>query len=75
MKDKANSGFIKQLASKATQSTPKKTFDYKKPVNKLDKPVNMAVNSRSREYKSVKPDKTSNLKTEQTSARASKGYK
>lgn len=70
MKEKANQGFLKQLTKKA-KAEPKKPFDYKKPVSKVDKINNMAVNSRSREYKSVPQDKTTNFTGEQKVARDS----
>ncbi len=76
MKEKPNKGFIKELGKSSTKPTPKDSFTYNKPVNKLDKVNNMAVNSRSREYKSVSSDKTSNFKSEQNLAKAShKGSK
>lgn len=61
-KDKPNQGWTKELAKTPTASPPKKTFDYKRPVNKVDNPNNMAVNSRSRQYKSAPT--TKNFKTE-----------
>lgn len=70
MKDKPNQGFTKQLTKKL-KAEPKKTFDYKKPVAKVDKINNMAVNSRSREYRSVSPDKTTSFSGEQRVAKAS----
>ena len=75
MKDKANQGFLKEI-SKKTSTSPKKEFNYSKPVTKQDKINNMAINSRSREYKSAKPDKGSNFKIEQNQAKQShKGNK
>ena len=79
MKDKPNKGWIKELANppKAGASGSKPDpFKYQKPVNKLDKINSMAVNSRSREYKSVKQDTTTSFKSEQNLAKAShKGSK
>ncbi len=75
MRAKPKQGFIKEI-SKAPVVQPKKAFDYKKPVNKVDNPNNMAINSRSRAYRSVPQDKTTNFKSEQVAAKAShKGSK
>lgn len=75
MKVKANQGFTKEL-KKSVKPETKKPFDYKRPVNKVDNPNNMALNSRSRAYKSVPQDKSTNFKIEQTNAKAShKGSK
>lgn len=75
MKDKPKQGFIKEI-KKTPVIQAKKAFDYKKPVNKVDNPNNMAINSRSRTYRSVPQDKTTSFKVEQTNAKAShKGSK
>ena len=75
MKAKAKQGFIKEI-SKAPTVQVKKPFDYKRAINKVDNPNNMAINSRSRAYKSVPQDKTTSFKAEQISAKAShKGSK
>jgi hypothetical protein len=68
VKDKANKGWIKEI-SKPKQTNSKKPFNYSKPVSRVDKPNNMAVNARSREYKAVKPDKDSNFAVEQLQAK------
>lgn len=70
MKAKSNQGFMKEI-KKTPKVEAKKSFDYKRPVNKVDNPNNMAINSRSRSYKSVPQDKTTNFKSEQVNARAS----
>lgn len=76
MKEKPNKGFIKELGKPPAKPSAKDSFTYNKPVTKLDKINNMAVNSRSREYKSVSADKVSNFKSEQNIAKAShKGSK
>lgn len=75
VKDKKNQGFLKEI-NKTPIAQVKKSFDYKRPVNKVDNPNNMALNSRSRAYKSVPQDKSTNFKIEQTNAKAShKGSK
>jgi hypothetical protein len=74
-KAKPNQGFIKEIG-KTPKAETKKPFDYKRPINKVDNPNNMAINSRSRAYRSVPQDKTTNFKTEQVNAKAShKGSK
>ena len=70
MKDKPNQGFTKQLTKKM-KAEPKKPFDYKK--SNPPKINNMAVNSRSREYKSVQMDKTTNFSVEQKAHLGRKG--
>lgn len=70
MKEKPNKGWIKEL-SKTPQQDIKKPFNYNKPVSKVDNPNNMAINSRSRAYRSVKADKTTNFSVEQKSAKSS----
>lgn len=75
MKAKPKQGFIKEI-SKTPVVQAKKPFNYSKAVNKVDNPNNMAINSRSRAYRSVPQDKTTNFKAEQVSAKAShKGSK
>ena len=75
MKAKPKQGFIKEI-NKTPAVQTKKAFDYKRPVNKVDNPNNMAINSRSRAYRSVPQDKTTNFKNEQTFMKAShKGSK
>ena len=75
MRTKPKQGFIKEI-SKAPVAQTKKPFNYSRPVNKVDNPNNMAINSRSRAYRSVPQDKTTSFKSEQTSAKAShKGSK
>lgn len=74
-KDNSNKGFLKEI-KKPYKPEKKKLFDYSKPVNKVDNPNNMAINSRARSYKSVPQDKTTNFKIEQNNAKAShKGSK
>lgn len=76
MAEKPNKGFIKELKKTSAQPKEKTPFAYKKPVAKVDKINSMAINSRTREHRSVKQDKTTNFAVEQTSARAShKGSK
>lgn len=77
MKEKPNKGFIKELTrGQAKPEHGSKSFAYNKPVSKIDKVQNMAVNSRSREFKSVAQDKTTNFTSEQSSAKQShKGNK
>lgn len=70
MREKPKQGWLKEI-KRTVKQEEKKTFQYAKPVNKLDKPNGMAVNYRSREYKSVKADKTTNFAKEQTIAKAS----
>lgn len=75
MKARAKQGFLKEI-KKTPKPEPKKPFDYKRPINKVDNPNNMAINSRSRAYRSVPQDKTTNFKVEQTAAKAAhKGSK
>jgi hypothetical protein len=75
-KTAAKQGFIKQLSSKATPATPNKTFTYNKPISKIDKIQNMAVNSRTREHRSSKQDSSTNFAIEQKNAKQShKGSK
>lgn len=75
MKSRPKQGFIKEIAKTPVVPT-KVPFQYKKPINKVDNPNNMAINSRSRAQRSVPQDKTTNFKIEQTNARAShKGSK
>ncbi len=62
-KDKPNQGWTKEL-KKTPKPEAKKPFDYKRPISKVDKPLNMAVNARSRSYKSAPIDKSTSLKTE-----------
>lgn len=76
MKDKPNRGFLKEIKKTPAQPKPKDPFTYKKPVSKIDKINSMAINSRTREFKSVKQDKTTNFAVEQKNAKAShKGSK
>jgi len=76
VRDKANKGWVKELAKPAKQDQSIKSFTYSKPVNKLDKPLNMATTSRSREFKAVKQDKKTNFSSEQIRAKeAHKGSK
>lgn len=63
-------GFTKEI-KRATAQPPKQAFNYSKPVNKVSPVNNMAVNSRSREYRSVKDDKTTNFAVEQNLAKQS----
>lgn len=70
MKAKTNQGFLKEI-KKTPKAETKKPFDYKRPINKVDNPNNMAINSRARAYRSVPQDKTTNFKVEQTNAKAS----
>lgn len=72
MKDKKNQGWIKELGTKKKDEV-RKPFKYSKPVNKVDNPNNMAINSRSRAYKSVSPDKNTSFVIEQKQAKANKG--
>lgn len=75
MKARAKQGFLKEIA-KTPKPEAKKPFSYNKAINKVDNPNNMAINSRSRAYRSVPQDKTTNFKVEQTNAKAShKGSK
>lgn len=75
MKAKPNQGFTKEI-KKTVKTESKKPFDYKRPINKVDNPNNMAINSRARAYRSVPQDKTTNFKVEQNNAKAShKGSK
>lgn len=76
MREKPNKGWIKELAKPTKQESANKPFNYNKPVSKVTNPNNMAVNSRSRQYKSVKVDKSTSFAVEQKSAKQShKGYK
>lgn len=76
MSEKPNKGWIKELKKSSPKPESKKPFSYSKPVNKLDKPNSMAINSRTREFKSVKQDKSTNFAIEQNNAKAShKGSK
>lgn len=76
MSEKPNKGWIKELKKTPSKPAEKKPFSYSKPVNKLDKPNSMAINSRTREFRSVKQDKTTNFAIEQNNAKAShKGNK
>lgn len=68
MKDKANKGWIKELASKPKATETKKPYTYSKPVVQPPKPNSMAFNHRAKEHKSVKQDKTTNFAVEQSSA-------
>jgi len=75
VKDKPNKGFLKEISKPAKQET-KKAFNYNKPVTKLTKIDSKAFNSRTREFKSVSPDKTTNFAVEQSAAKqAHKGNK
>jgi hypothetical protein len=75
-KDKPNNGFIKELSKNSPSTPTQKPFTYSKPVNKIPKINSMATPSRSREFRSVKKDKTTSFSTEQVSARQShKGNK
>lgn len=71
MAEKPNKGWIKELGKKPTPAKPKDTFNYNKPVSKVDKINSMAINSRSREYKSVSQDKSTSFTIEQNKAKAS----
>lgn len=77
MKDKPNKGWIKELSKTPTKlESVNKAFNYSKPVSKIDKIQNMAVNSRTREFKTVKQDKSTSFSKEQNLAKAShKGNK
>jgi len=70
VREKPKQGWLKEITRPVKQQD-KKPFGYNKPVNKLDKPDGMAVNYRSREYKSVKQDKTTSFSKEQNIAKAS----
>lgn len=75
MAEKPNKGFLKEL-KKPAASTTKDPFSYKKPIAKIEKINSMAINTRTREFKSVKQDKTTNFAVEQNNAKAShKGSK
>lgn len=75
MRDKPNKGFLKEI-KKTPKPQAKTPFSYKKPVSKVEQINSMAVNSRTREFKSVKQDKTTNFAIEQNNAKAShKGSK
>jgi len=75
MKDKPNKGWVKELSGSRIKQN-KKPFNYSKPVSKVDNPNSMAINSRSRAYKSVKADKSTSFVKEQASAKSShKGLK
>ena len=71
VKDKPNQGWTKELR-KTPKAETKKPFNYKKPVNRLDKPNDMGLNSRSRSFKTVPQDKTTNFAVEQNQAKANK---
>lgn len=71
MKNKANQGFMKQVTKSPTPQPPKQPFNYSKPVTKVSPVQNMAVNSRNREFKSVKEDKSTNFAVEQNGAKQS----
>jgi hypothetical protein len=77
VKSKVKTGFLKELKSPASQGqSEKKAFDYSKPVSKVERVQNMAVNSRAREHRSVKQDTSTNFAVEQRSAKDShKGSK
>jgi len=75
MKAKPNQGFTKEI-KRTPKVEAKKPFTYSRPINKVDNPNNMAINSRARAQRSVPMDKTTNFKIEQTNAKAShKGSK
>ena len=75
MRAKPKQGFIKEIGKTPVAQT-KKAFTYSRPINKVDNPNNMAINSRARAQRSVPMDKTTNFKIEQTNAKAShKGSK
>lgn len=76
MADKPNKGWLKEIAKKPAAPKPKEPFQYKKPISKVDKINSMAINSRTREHRSVTQDKITNLVAEQNQAKAShKGQK
>lgn len=68
MKDKANKGWLKEIASKPKSTNVKKPYNYSKPVVPPAKPNSMAFNHRVREQKTAKQDKTTSFTSEQTNA-------
>lgn len=77
MKNKAKNGFTKELANPAKPgASANKPFAYSKPISKVERVQNLAVNSRTREHRSVKQDKSTSFVLEQKSAKEShKGSK
>ena len=71
MKNKADKGWTKELAKPKQATEQKKAFNYSKPVVPTSKPNAMGTTYRAREFRSVKQDKTTNLVSEQTSAKQS----
>ena len=71
LKNKPDKGWIKELSKPTKASNPKPTFGYSKPVVSPPKPNSMALNHRLREFQSVKQDKSTNICTEQNSAKTS----
>jgi hypothetical protein len=76
MKNKANKGFLKEIAKNPKPQVEDKKFGYNKPVSKVQGVSSQAQIHRAKEFRSVKPDKTTSLVTEQTQAlKTHKGIK
>jgi hypothetical protein len=76
MKNKANKGFLKEIAKNPQPATENKKFGYSKPVSKVSGVNSLAQVHRAKEFRSVKPDKSTSLVNEQTQAlKTHKGIK
>lgn len=67
MKNKANKGFLKEIAKNPQTTAENKKFSYSSPVTKPSGINSMAQIHRAKELRSVKPDKTTNMVNEQAS--------
>ena len=76
MKNKANKGFLKEIAKNPQPQVENKKFAYSKPVSKVQGVSSQAQIHRAKEFRSVKPDKTTSLVNEQAQAlKSHKGTK